>query len=487
LATVEDSEVAAIVGATVGGVVVLLCLGALLFFAQRRRQRKRAGAGQTVAHGAVARGADSWSAVRGAVAGRQPLTAGRDPATGKRNLSRSTEEWRAESDSGGSRGQRSGSRSDEEAAMRRHSSIPEAEWDKFTLIPWERCSLGGFIGSGTSGDVYSATYASTQVACKLLRKRNINSRDMQLLVEECELGLRLRHPNVLLMIGLTSDRAMNHGILTELLDLSLAELIERRSAPAASTWDFPFASISLDISRGMDYLHEHGVLHRDLKPGNVLLKRPQMTAKVADFGSSRDVLPGGPAGLTEATAMTMTMAGTPLYMAPEVMRQDRYGKPADVWSFGGVLVHIATGQPPLSHLLAALTPVALMHGVAEGDCSPTTGIDELATWPDEIRHLAEACCSPRQHLRPTFAQIAGALAEVSARRRSSQGPCARLGSRQSTVGSDLSRSEHPPHQVEVAPPSYAETGSSAEGSARPSGRLSEMVGKFVGNLFSSGV
>mmetsp|Transcript_13660 Transcript_13660/g.43736 ORF Transcript_13660/g.43736 Transcript_13660/m.43736 type:complete len:86 (-) Transcript_13660:883-1140(-) len=73
---------------------------------------------------------------------------------------------------------------------------------------------------------------------------------MQLLVEECELGLRLRHPNVLLMIGLTSDRAMNHGILTELLDLSLAELIERRSEPAAPTWDFPFASISLDVSRG---------------------------------------------------------------------------------------------------------------------------------------------------------------------------------------------------------------------------------------------
>jgi len=199
LATVEDSEVAAIVGATVGGVAVLLCLGGALCLAQRRRQRKRAG-----------------------------------------ELSRSTEEWRAESDSGESHGQRSGSKSDEEAAPRKlasHSSISESEWDKFTpisrggasarkrnargqeaavnrftLIPWGRCSLGGFIGSGTSGDVYSATYASTQVACKLLRKRNINNRDMQLLVEECELGLRLRHPNVLLMIGLTSDRAMNHGV-----------------------------------------------------------------------------------------------------------------------------------------------------------------------------------------------------------------------------------------------------------------------------------
>ena len=150
-----------------------------------------------------------------------------------------------------------------------------------------------------------------------------------------------------------------------------------------------------------------------------------------------------------------------------------------------------------------------MHGVAEGDCSPTTGIDELATWPDEIRRLAEAscaplslvaractlsparsapvvtktanykaCCSPRQHQRPTFAQIAGALAageRVADRSRLS---------RQSTFGSDLSRSEH---QVDVAPPSYAETGSSAEGSARRSGRLSEMVGKFVGNLFSSGM
>mmetsp|Transcript_35143 Transcript_35143/g.117433 ORF Transcript_35143/g.117433 Transcript_35143/m.117433 type:complete len:120 (-) Transcript_35143:87-446(-) len=119
-----------------------------------------------------------------------------------------------------------------------------------------------------------------------------------------------------------------------------------------------------------------------------------------------------------------------------------------------------------------------MHGVAEGDCSPITGIEELATWPDEIRHLAEACCSPRQHQRPTFAQIAGALAageRVADRSRLS---------RQSTFGSDLSRSEH---QVDVAPPSYAETGSSAEGSARRSGRLSEMVGKFIGNLLSSRV
>ena len=63
------------------------------------------------------------------------------------------------------------------------------------------------------------------------------------------------------------------------MDFSLAELIERNVNPEP-TWAYPFVSIASDVARGVAYLHEHNVLHRDLKPGNVLLKQPGMTAKV---------------------------------------------------------------------------------------------------------------------------------------------------------------------------------------------------------------
>lgn len=262
-------------------------------------------------------------------------------------------------------------------------------------------TLRDFIGSGTTGDVYKAEYASTDVACKLLRKRQVSDREMQFLVDECQLMLKLRHPNVLLMIGITSDRLMNHGILTELMDFSLAELIERTVEPAP-TWEYPFVSIAFDVARGMAYLHEHSVLHRDLKPGNVLLKQPGMVAKVADFGASRDLAPGAGAN----TSMTMTMAGTPVFMAPEVLRQDRYGKEADVWSFGGLLVHIATRCPPYTKLLESTPPYALMQSVAHGEIRPTSDIDDLCPdWPEDVKQIAEACCRADRADRPTFETI----------------------------------------------------------------------------------
>ena len=87
------------------------------------------------------------------------------------------------------------------------------------------------------------------------------------------------------------------------------------------------------------------MLHRDLKPANVLLgPAPRRTAKLSDFGEARQLK--GADGTLLATTGEMTMVGTPLYMAPEALRRERYGAPADVFAFGGVLVNIATRRPP---------------------------------------------------------------------------------------------------------------------------------------------
>ena len=106
---------------------------------------------------------------------------------------------------------------------------------------------------------------------------------------------------------------------------------------------------------------------------------------MADFGASKDFVGDPESDPTNgwgggSMTMTMSMAGTPVYMAPEVLRQDRYGKPCDVWSFGGLLVHIATGQPPFFALLkrGGISPLNLMQA---GLLSAPRGSSRLLSAP----------------------------------------------------------------------------------------------------------
>ena len=100
------------------------------------------------------------------------------------------------------------------------------------------------------------------------------------------------------------------------------------------TWGDPLLKWCVEVARGMTYLHNKsffdvrnntqvdGIIHRDLKPGNCLVSEGY-TIKIADFGEARAV----------KEEATMTQVGTPLYIAPEVVRGDYYGKSADVFSF----------------------------------------------------------------------------------------------------------------------------------------------------------
>jgi serine/threonine protein kinase len=102
----------------------------------------------------------------------------------------------------------------------------------------------------------------------------------------------------------------NHGSLFDVLhDAQFARLTEKHRK-----------SIAIETAIGMEYLHSKGIVHRDLKPGNLLLTS-DYSVRIADFGLSRDL----------ASAGSMTGLGTVLYAAPEMLKQDLHGKPADVW------------------------------------------------------------------------------------------------------------------------------------------------------------
>ena len=112
---------------------------------------------------------------------------------------------------------------------------------------------------------------------------------------------------------------------------SLADCIAKRDGPS----DRVRAKLMLDAARGLAYLHANGILHRDIKPDNVLVfsldEVLTVNGKLTDFGSSRNVN-------MLMTNLTFTKGiGSPTYMAPEVLNKEKYKKPADVFSFGVML------------------------------------------------------------------------------------------------------------------------------------------------------
>ncbi|KNC49595.1 TKL/DRK protein kinase [Thecamonas trahens ATCC 50062] len=199
--------------------------------------------------------------------------------------------------------------------------------------------VGKLLGVGASGEVRlarlmtgsGASRTGVQVAVKTLFKTSALA--TQMFYDEAALLLQLDHPNVLRVHGVclaASPRMM----VMEYVPRSLEEMLAPGALPIADA-----LVIARGVLTGLDYLHnavEPAIIHRDLKPGNILVDN-SLRAVIADFGVSR-----------VSSDSTMTVIGTPLYLAPEVVRDERYSHKVDMYSFGMVLYQMLTGTPPFA-------------------------------------------------------------------------------------------------------------------------------------------
>ena len=175
--------------------------------------------------------------------------------------------------------------------------------------------------------------------------------------------------------------------------------------------------IARDIANGMAFLHRHGILHRDLKSGNIVLAfaaphisgkvdcincpddREMFVAKVSDFGLSCDI--SHPRDMTAET-------GTYRWMAPEVIRHENYSYPADVYSFGVLLWELVSREQPY----AGLTPIQAAFGVAKHNLRPVmpSGVHP------RYNALVNRCWYPSAADRPTFNEIVQLLNDIPSAR-----------------------------------------------------------------------
>ncbi len=208
-----------------------------------------------------------------------------------------------------------------------------------------RYRLGPLLGQGGMAQVFDGfdTRLARPVAVKLLRAEVAAHPDMRRRFErEARAAARLSHPNVVAVYDSGEDRGLAYLVMERLPGQTLADRIARGPLPPAHV-----AAIGADVLAALDAAHSLGMVHRDIKPGNILIGADGR-AKVADFGIAKSLELAPPAGDPILADLTQTglVIGTPAYLAPERMLGHPATVQADLYAAGVVLYEALTGHKP---------------------------------------------------------------------------------------------------------------------------------------------
>ncbi|WP_182481440.1 serine/threonine-protein kinase [Nocardioides immobilis] len=248
----------------------------------------------------------------------------------------------------------------------------------------DRYRLGDVLGRGGVADIRRARdpVLDRDVAVKILRD-TVDDADRSRFMGEATTLARLSHPGLVTVLDVGVADAQPYIVMELVEGPTLAAVLRDGALPLDQV-----AVIGDQLASAIAYAHEQGVVHRDVKPANVLLG--QGGAKLADFGIARLI------GDTVRHTRTGMTVGTPAYVSPEQVRGAAVGPPTDVYSLGLVLLEALTGE-------RAFTGTQMEAALARLHRSPAVP-DDL---PDDWRGLLAAMTATDPGERPT----AGAAAE----------------------------------------------------------------------------
>ncbi|KAF5178747.1 Serine/threonine-protein kinase [Thalictrum thalictroides] len=219
------------------------------------------------------------------------------------------------------------------------------------------------VGEGSFGKVYKGRrkYTGQTVAMKFILKHGKSEKDIHNLRQEIEILRKLKHENIIEMLD-SFETPQEFCVVTEFAQGELFEVLEDdKCLPEDQV-----QAIAKQLVRALHYLHSNRIIHRDMKPQNILIGAGSIV-KVCSFESPDFALDlflsihilylnwlyslqlcdfGFARAMSTNTVVLRSIKGTPLYMAPELVREQPYNHTADLWSLGVILYELFVGQPP---------------------------------------------------------------------------------------------------------------------------------------------
>eukprot|EP00500_Bicosoecida_sp_ms1_P002822 CAMPEP_0203809806 /NCGR_PEP_ID=MMETSP0115-20131106/2542_1 /ASSEMBLY_ACC=CAM_ASM_000227 /TAXON_ID=33651 /ORGANISM="Bicosoecid sp, Strain ms1" /LENGTH=317 /DNA_ID=CAMNT_0050718565 /DNA_START=570 /DNA_END=1519 /DNA_ORIENTATION=- len=203
-------------------------------------------------------------------------------------------------------------------------------------------SIGDYVathmlGQGSFAVVYKAHHRVTGavVAIKAISLKKMDRKAQENLESEIHILQEVRHPNIVRLFEIQKSDRYIYLVLEYCAGGDLSRLIHKKGPFTEARTQY----FMRQLASGLRFLWNRNLIHRDLKPQNLLLTSTEEDGvlKIADFGFARHLA---------AASLAETLCGSPLYMAPEILRYQRYDAKADLWSVGTIMYEMLAKRPP---------------------------------------------------------------------------------------------------------------------------------------------
>ena len=263
---------------------------------------------------------------------------------------------------------------------------------------------GNDIGVGAYGRVFEVEYCGSVYAAKEVHSilvQGVTPEEFEwtkkAFLYECIQSGALSHPNLVHFLGVYfNEQSLLPVLVMEKMHESLTSVIRKHPNIPVSVK----LSMLVDVSRGLWYLHSHNppVVHRDLSPNNVLLNN-QFVAKISDLGVAKAITP-------DSTKTKTRAPGTVDFMGPEaLLPSPKYGPPLDIFSYGGVILHVVNqGWPSPLHYTITDPDTGRKMALSELE-RRQEHLEKMIGVPADLRILVEQCLDDHPDRRPQISYV----------------------------------------------------------------------------------